>query len=112
MAARLLSFTIVALIAAHPYAQDPAPITVLTWNIRYDNPADSLDRWDNRKAALAAEVLERDAALIGLQEALAQQVAYLDAAWPGYKRYGVGAMTGKRRVNSARCITTAHGSHC
>ncbi|MBK9289134.1 MAG: hypothetical protein IPN38_15980 [Flavobacteriales bacterium] len=33
-------------------AQD---LTILTYNIRYDNAGDSLDRWDLRKDALAEE---------------------------------------------------------
>ena len=68
-------------------AQD---LTILTYNIRYDNAGDSLDRWDRRKEALAKEVLTHKPQLFGLQEALAHQLSYLDGQWPGYSRYGVG----------------------
>lgn len=68
-------------------AQD---LTVLTYNIRYDNAGDSLDRWDRRKDALAMEVLTHKPQVIGLQEALAHQLSYLDGQWLGYERFGVG----------------------
>jgi endonuclease/exonuclease/phosphatase family metal-dependent hydrolase len=65
-------------------------LTLLTYNIRYDNPADGLDRWDLRKGALAQVVRDLHPQVIGLQEALAHQLSYLDTQWPGYQRYGVG----------------------
>lgn len=64
--------------------------TALTWNIRYDRPQDSLDRWDRRKEALAKEVLRMAPQLVALQEVLWNQAEYLDAQWPGYRRFGVG----------------------
>lgn len=69
--------------------------TALTWNIRYDQPKDSLDRWDRRKQALVHEVLARKPQLIGLQEVLANQAAFLDGQWGGYQRFGVGRDDGK-----------------
>jgi endonuclease/exonuclease/phosphatase family metal-dependent hydrolase len=72
-------------------------ITVLTWNIRYDNPNDSLDRWSRRKEALAEEVRAHHPAIIGLQEALVHQVHYLDEQWPGYGRIGVGREDGMEK---------------
>lgn len=74
-------------LAATGMAQD---LTVLTYNIRYDNAGDSLDRWDLRKDALAEEVLKHKPQVIGLQEALAHQLSYLNGQWPGYERFGVG----------------------
>lgn len=64
--------------------------TALTWNIRYDRPQDSLDRWDRRKEALANEVLQINPQLVALQEVLLNQVEYLDEHWPGFRRFGVG----------------------
>jgi endonuclease/exonuclease/phosphatase family metal-dependent hydrolase len=64
--------------------------TALTWNIRYDRPQDSLDRWDLRKEALAKEVLQIRPQVVALQEVLWNQAEYLDEQWPGYRRFGVG----------------------
>ncbi|MBL7828913.1 MAG: hypothetical protein JNJ57_19920, partial [Saprospiraceae bacterium] len=43
-------------------------IKVLTYNIRLDNPGDGPDRWEVRKAALAAEVLRHQPSVAGFQE--------------------------------------------
>jgi hypothetical protein len=72
-------------------AQD---LTLITYNIRYDNPADSLDRWDLRKDAVARVVRDLHPQVIGLQEALSHQLTYLDAQWPSYRRFGVGREDG------------------
>lgn len=63
---------------------------VLTYNIRYANGHDDKDRWDLRKEALANTVLEQRPALIGLQEVLREQLAFLKGKWPSYESFGVG----------------------
>ncbi len=85
---RILAWSMV-LCASMASAQSDT-LTVLTYNVRYDNPADSADRWDVRKAALARVVMAEHPSVIGLQECLAHQLRYLDQQWPGYKRFGVG----------------------
>jgi len=71
--------------------------TVLTWNIRYENPHDGENAWPRRRDALAAEVLTQRPAIIGMQEALDGQVRYLDGRFGGYRRYGVGREDGVAR---------------
>ena len=71
--------------------------TVLSYNIRYDNPNDGPDRWELRKEALAMEVLSHTPSIIGLQEALVHQLAFLDQRFAGYARFGVGRDDGKTR---------------
>ena len=46
---------------------DAAPVRVLSFNIRFDNPADGPNRWRHRRAWVAEIVGEADVA--GLQEA-------------------------------------------
>jgi len=91
---RWTQLLLLCLIARTGSAQD---FTFLTYNIRYDNEADSLDRWDLRKEALADEVMRHKPHVIGLQEALAHQLTYLDAKWPRYRRYGIGREDGALR---------------
>ena len=91
---RILLVAAIALTINRSVAQD---YTVLTYNIRYDNPNDSPDRWDLRKEALADEVMAHKPQLIGVQEALVQQVTFLDQRWPGYQRFGVGRDDGKAK---------------
>jgi endonuclease/exonuclease/phosphatase family metal-dependent hydrolase len=71
------------------------PLTMLTWNIRYQNGHDREDRWELRREALAKEVLHHRPQVVGLQEALHEQLGYLRAQWPGYGCFGVGRDDGR-----------------
>lgn len=85
------------LLCAFTAGAQPDTITVVTYNIRYDNPDDGPDRWDLRKEALSGLVSGLRPSIIGLQEGLAHQLTYLDAQWPGHARFGVGREDGDRR---------------
>lgn len=90
-------WTMPLLLCAFAAGAQSDTLTVLTYNIRYDNQADGPDRWDLRKEALAGVVKDVRPALIGLQEALVHQLTYLDAQWPGHARFGVGREDGDRQ---------------
>lgn len=57
--------------------QLPADIKVMSFNIRYNNPADSLDAWPNRAENVAQSMLFHDADIIGTQEVLHSQLTDL-----------------------------------
>ena len=69
----------------------------MTFNIRYNNPNDSLDAWPYRKDKVGAQVLFHDIQLLGVQEALHDQVLDLQERLPGYKYFGVGRDDGKTK---------------
>jgi endonuclease/exonuclease/phosphatase family metal-dependent hydrolase len=73
------------------------PLSILTFNIRYNNPADGEDAWPHRKAMAAAVIRDHAADSVGLQEALKGQIAELLAALPGYAIVGVGRDDGKEK---------------
>lgn len=65
------------------------PIDVMTFNIRTAAGRDGDNAWPNRKALLA-ETIERYAPqVLGLQEALGEQIAYLDQMLPDYRWIGI-----------------------
>ncbi len=70
---------------------------IISFNIRYNswNNIDGENGWPYRKAAVVRMILEERPAAIGLQEALIDQLRYLDSNLPGYKRIGVGRDDGK-----------------
>jgi len=70
---------------------------IISFNIRYNSweNIDGENGWPNRKAAVARMILEERPAAIGLQEALIDQLLYLDSCLPGYRRIGVGRDDGK-----------------
>lgn len=71
----------------HSHAQN---LRVMSYNIRYDNPADGPNAWSNRKAFLVDQVKKVDPDILGVQESLPAQVEYLSHSLPGYGRAGVG----------------------
>ena len=84
-----------------PASLDPgsqgAPLRVMSFNIRYDNPADGINAWPNRKDWVAALIRYHAADVVGVQEALAPMLAELDARLPAFARVGVGRTDGKER---------------
>ena len=66
-----------------------------TMNVRYDNPADSLNNWKYRKDAVAGFIRNQDVDVIGLQEVLNNQLEDLKSRLPEYAEVGVGRDDGK-----------------
>lgn len=67
-----------------------APLRVMSFNIRYDNPGDGEDRWANRKEKVASMIRFHGADVVGLQEAQPNQIADLQAALPLFRWFGSG----------------------
>jgi endonuclease/exonuclease/phosphatase family metal-dependent hydrolase len=72
-------------------AQD---LNIATYNIRYNNPDDSLNAWPYRKEPLMNMVRFYDFDIFGVQEALAGQIKDLSEL-KGYDHVGVGRDDGK-----------------
>lgn len=72
-------------------------INVMTFNIRYNTSRDSLDAWPYRKDFVASQILFHDAHIIGVQEALHEQMTDLQQRLPQYKYEGVGRDDGKEK---------------
>ncbi|HLN53861.1 MAG TPA: endonuclease/exonuclease/phosphatase family protein [Lentimicrobium sp.] len=68
---------------------------IMTWNIRFDNPDDGINRWDNRKAGLVKEILVQKIDILGTQEAMNNQIRDLNKMLKGYKSLGVGRDNGE-----------------
>ncbi|HUP44700.1 MAG TPA: endonuclease/exonuclease/phosphatase family protein [Thermoanaerobaculia bacterium] len=85
IAVRLLA---VLLLAGCATSATPPPLAVMTYNIRLHLASDGPNAWPHRKDAVAAIAAEAD--LVGVQEALPEQLADLDAALPRFARFGTG----------------------
>lgn len=72
-------------------------ITVMSFNIRYDNPGDKENRWHNRKEMAAATIRFHKAGIAGLQEALHHQVKDLEPLLPEYGWFGAGRDDGRKK---------------
>jgi len=67
-----------------------APLRVMSFNIRYGTADDGENRWDLRRDRLVAAIERLKPDLLGTQETLAFQAAFLRERLPGYDAYGVG----------------------
>jgi endonuclease/exonuclease/phosphatase family metal-dependent hydrolase len=76
-------------------ATSQTSLTAITYNIRFDNPADSADAWPLRRAQLAAQLRFYAPDVFGIQEGLHRQVEYLSEQLPAFQRVGGGRDDGK-----------------
>ena len=68
-----------------------------TFNMRYDNPGDSLNNWQYRKDTVCQYILAKKMDIIGMQEVLHNQLEDLKAGLPNYAAIGVGRDDGKEK---------------
>lgn len=73
------------------------PIDVMSFNVRYDNPGDSLNNWRFRKDRVANAIRFYDAEIVGTQEVLHGQLLDLQQRLPEYGVVGVGREDGKEK---------------
>lgn len=69
---------------------DSYDLSVMSFNLRYDEFQDGDNRWDNRKEACIKLLMETEPSIIGIQEGLHHQVTYLDENLIDYAYVGVG----------------------
>jgi endonuclease/exonuclease/phosphatase family metal-dependent hydrolase len=70
-------------------------LTVMTFNIRYDNQNDLQNAWLNRKSLVASTIQFQKIEIAGLQEVLNGQLKDLEGLLPEYAWLGVGRDDGK-----------------
>ena len=72
-------------------------LKIISFNIRYNSyeNIDGENGWPNRRDAVVRMICEEQPAAIGLQEALTDQLQYLDSCLPQYRRIGVGRDDGE-----------------
>jgi endonuclease/exonuclease/phosphatase family metal-dependent hydrolase len=71
-------------------------IKVMSFNIRYDNPKDSINAWANRTSQVCNFIKNEKPDLLGMQEVLWSQYAVLDSVLKDYTSAGVGRDDGAR----------------
>jgi endonuclease/exonuclease/phosphatase family metal-dependent hydrolase len=85
-------FALTAGCTGTPPRESPAAteLSVLTFNIRYDNPGDGDSAWPKRADWVTKTIAELDPDVFGLQEALLHQIEHIAAGLPEYRWIGVG----------------------
>jgi len=72
-------------------------IDVISYNIRYDNPDDAPNHWDNRKDFLISQLDFYNPDVFGIQEGLIHQIKEIDKGLEDYTYFGVGRDYGDER---------------
>jgi endonuclease/exonuclease/phosphatase family metal-dependent hydrolase len=71
------------------------PLTIATFNLRFDNPSDSGNLWINRAPIVSNLIRFHDFDVFGTQEAFKSQLDDINKALPEYSKYGLGRDDGK-----------------
>lgn len=74
--------------------KDSLKLTVMSYNIRYDNPSDSLNNWKYRKDVAIEMIKKINPDIVGTQEVLSNQLKDLKDNLPSYNAVGVGRVDG------------------
>ncbi|MDI6850158.1 MAG: endonuclease/exonuclease/phosphatase family protein [Candidatus Saccharicenans sp.] len=75
--------------------KEPLELKVITFNVRFDNPADGRQAWEFRRQAAGQLLRSLEADLIGTQEVLKNQLDDFLERLPGYGYLGVGRADGR-----------------
>ena len=76
--------------------ESPNPsFRIMTFNIRYNNPADGENAWSHRKGLVKSVIQFHQANIFGVQEALKEQMSDLENSLPEFSWFGVGRDDGK-----------------
>ena len=62
----------------------------MTYNIRLNTDADGINKWDNRKEGIVSLIKNEDVDILGIQEALPDQIEYLSNQLKDYNYIGEG----------------------
>ena len=92
----LISALILSILFTSCAVRNDSDIDVMTFNIRLNNPGDSLNAWPNRAPIVACFINEQIPDLLGMQEVLWLQYQYLDSALAGYGSVAAGRDDGMK----------------
>ncbi|MBW3624563.1 MAG: endonuclease/exonuclease/phosphatase family protein, partial [Armatimonadetes bacterium] len=81
--------------SGRPASPDRDELKIISFNIRFANPKDEGNLWEDRREMMFGLLREQKPDVIGLQEALRSQIDDLRKALPRYEEFGVGRADGK-----------------
>ena len=90
----LISLLVLLIFTISSFSQE---LNVMTYNVRLNVRSDSLNAWPNRKDNLVSVVLFHDVTILGVQEALPDQMDDMRQRLLNYKSIGVGREDGKNK---------------
>lgn len=95
MLRKYIPLVLLLLVLANPAAGQTS--TLITLNVRYDNPLDDKDNWLYRRDKVVELVMHYEPAIFGIQEGLLNQVEFMDSSLSEYTFTGIGREDGKNK---------------
>ena len=92
--AKLFGIFLLTIVSSSAITQE---LNVMTFNIRLNTAADSMNAWPYRKDNVASQILFHEVHILGVQEALHDQMTDLQQRLPQFKYAGVGRDDGKEK---------------
>ena len=89
--------TTLILIFLLPFIGIGQSFKAMSYNIKYDKVNDTVNNWNDRKAALVELIKHYDPSFIGTQEVLYRQLIYIDSSMANFSFIGVGRDDGKKK---------------
>lgn len=90
----LIAAGLLAMAVAYSFQKSPvkesADLRIMSYNLRYDNPDDGVNAWDNRKERVTNVIQFYEPVFLGTQEGLLHQIEYLEQELEQYSWIGVG----------------------
>lgn len=99
-----LTLAISAPLTAAPQGTGTPPLSVMSFNIRYGTAQDGENHWTRRQDHLLEVIADARADVIGLQEALDDQIQTIVTQLPMFAAIGVGRDDGKTRGEYAAIL--------
>lgn len=93
MSKNIKLITVLVFIALNLSAQK----SIMSYNIRYNNPNDNENWWENRKLDIVEMIQYYSPDILGIQEGLNDQVKYVDTLLTNYSFVGVGRGDGNQK---------------
>ena len=78
-------------------SEDSSPLTMMSFNLRYGTANDGENSWPKRDHLVMEVFKDRDADIVGVQEALSFQLDEITSKFPRYGVIGVGRDDGKTK---------------
>ncbi|MDX1672439.1 MAG: endonuclease/exonuclease/phosphatase family protein [Balneolaceae bacterium] len=97
----LVLFILMGISPATAQNQSDDAFEVMSYNIRYDNPDDGINRWELRKDRVANLIRYHNPSFLGIQEALPHQLKQLQQELPQMNWIGQGRDGGENGEYSA-----------
>lgn len=89
-----LTVILIAVFSACSHKPVVNEMKIVTFNIRYDNPEDSLNSWKSRASQVCRFIEAEKPDIVGMQEVLFNQYQLLDSVLSDYSSVGVGRNDG------------------